>query len=290
MRTPALAFSRHRHAVIAGLCCLALLLSDRIASAQTNATAAMQNGQPASTDMNSHPDLEATLHGFPVLRDSSGKKLADGDFAQWLEHDRLHVKIVYDFGGDRRVEETAVFRQTPRLVQDQWLSREWRDGKLFRELAIDFLSGHAASAKVEGKELKHWSEDFKIEPGKVFAGFGFVLAIKSRREELMKGEKIDFQTVGFMPQPHLVGAEISFSGIDRVPMSGRMIAGDHFLIRPQLPAIAKVFVTVSNSHIWLTRQPASFLRWEGQLGEPSDPMIRVDLLPGEPSAPAVPPQ
>src|SRR5437870_3848424 len=38
------------------------------------------------------PDLEAALHGFPALLNLEGKKLADGDFAQWLEGQRLHVK------------------------------------------------------------------------------------------------------------------------------------------------------------------------------------------------------
>jgi len=33
--------------------------------------------------------------------------------------------------------------------------------------------------------------------------------------------------------------------------------------------------------------PAGFLRWEGPLALPDDPMVRVDLLPGGQSGPAV---
>src|SRR5438128_2416240 len=39
------------------------------------------------------PDFEAAARGFPILLDLKGKKLADGDFAQWLENERLHVTI-----------------------------------------------------------------------------------------------------------------------------------------------------------------------------------------------------
>jgi hypothetical protein len=39
--------------------------------------------------------------------------------------------------------------------------------------------------------------------------------------------------------------------------------------------------------IWLTHEPpAAFLRWEGPLVEPDDPVVRVDLLPGGTSEPA----
>ena len=41
--------------------------------------------------------------------------------------------------------------------------------------------------------------------------------------------------------------------------------------------------------LWLTYPaPATFLRLEGPLAEPSDPIVRIDLLPGEPSLAAVP--
>jgi len=35
-------------------------------------------------------------------------------------------------------------------------------------------------------------------------------------------------------------------------------------------------------------EPAAFLRWEGPLAEPDDSIVRVDLLPGEPSEDAAP--
>jgi hypothetical protein len=49
-----------------------------------------------------------------------------------------------------------------------------------------------------------------------------------------------------------------------------------------------LFVKVPDAQIWLTTPPAGFLRWEGAMAEPSDQIIRVDLLPGGTSETAVP--
>jgi hypothetical protein len=232
--------------------------------------------------------FEGTARGFPVLRDIAGKKIGDGDFVQWLENGRLHVRIVYS-GRTRRIEENSVFRQRPELVQEQWSLRELRDGKLYRQFAVNFTSGTATAKKFEDGELKDWSDELKVDVGRAFAGFGFTLATKALRRRLVRGEKMELQAVGFSPKPRVVTVEISYGGLDRVPMGGRTIRGERYIVHPKLPLIADLFVNVPDAHIWLTSPaPAAFLRWEGPLAEPSDPITRVDLLPGGSSGPATP--
>src|SRR5882672_6965002 len=68
--------------------------------------------------------FEGSIRGFPVLRDLSGRRLADGDFVQWVTKDRLHVRIAYVFGDGRRAEEEVVLRQRPQLAQESWSFRE----------------------------------------------------------------------------------------------------------------------------------------------------------------------
>lgn len=234
-------------------------------------------------------DHEGAARGFPVLRDVHGEKLADGDFAQWVENDRLHVRITYQFGRERRIEERAVFRQGPRLVQEQWSWREVRDGTPVRQIDVDFGSGTAAAEKHEPDGVKKWREEIEVEPGRTFAGFGFTLAIKRLRERLIDGEIVELQAVGFTPRPRVVPVDISYGGLDEMRMAGRVLRGDRFVIHPKLPWFAKLFVEVPNVEIWLTHPPpAGFLRWEGPLAEPDDPLIRVDLLPGGESGPPEP--
>jgi hypothetical protein len=75
--------------------------------------------------------------------------------------------------------------------------------------------------------------------------------------------------------------KVSHVGLEHVKMSGRILSADDFLIRPEIPVLAKLFLTVPDTHIWLTNsKPAGFLRWEGPIVLPNDPLIRVDLVSG----------
>jgi hypothetical protein len=238
-------------------------------------------GQPAG--------FEGSARGFPALRDSAGKKLADSDFSQWLERDRLHVKIRHVFGGSHWIEERSVFNQNRGLVQEEWSWREHSGGRVDRDFRVDFRSAIATASKVEGTERKQWSEKVEIHPGTTFAGFGFSLAIKRFRHRLLMGERVELRTIGFTPKPRAVSVEISHGGLDEMRMSGRTLRGDRFVIHPKLPWIADVFIDVPDTLLWLSNPgPAGFLRMEGPLVEPSDPIVRIDFLPGGQSGPATP--
>jgi len=235
------------------------------------------------------PDTESAIHGFPAFLDSFGKKQADGDFVQSPEGNALHVKVMFDFGAGHHIQENALFRQKPRLTQESWSWSETKNKEILRRFEVDFRSGKASAEKGEGKDAKRWSENLKIEPGRTFAGVGFVLAIKSLRVRLMKGERIEMQAIGLTPKPRLVTVELSYGSLDQMTMAGRTVNGDRFLIHPKVPAIAKLFVDVTDTIIWLTTPPTvGFLRWEGRLVEVNDPAIRVDLYSGDHSGPARP--
>jgi hypothetical protein len=233
-------------------------------------------------------DFEGSARGFPVLRSGAGARVADGDFFQWIQDGKLHVRIVYSTRG-RRVEEHAVFRQRPELIQDEWSFREERNGKVYREFRVNLSTGAATAKKQDEKELKEWSEQVKIEPGRTFAGFGFTLAIKALRKRLLNGEHVELSAIGFTPKPRVASVELTYGGLDRMRMANRTLTGERFVIHPKIPWIADLVVDIPDTHIWLTSPPpAGFLRWEGPLSEPNDDVVRVDLLPGDRSGPAIP--
>lgn len=232
---------------------------------------------------------ESEQRDFPEMFDLQGRKLADGKFIQQAQDSELHATIDYDFGKGRRAEEKTSVRQVPMLVQEEWSWTESENGQMLRHFEVDFKSGKAMAEKRVENGVKHWSADIKVEPGRTFAGFAFVLALKNVRERLASGEKVELQAVGFTPKPHVIGVELSYGGLDQMLMAGRMVKGDRFILHPKVPLIAKVFVETGDTHVWLTQPPAvGFLRWEGPLVESSDPMVRVDLLSGEKSGPAEP--
>ena len=232
--------------------------------------------------------FETAVRGYPVLRDAGGRRMADGNFVQTIGKDGLHVEITYT-GSGKTIVETVVLQQRPELSQRAWGWREVKDGKPIRTFEMNFVTGAATASKVEedGK-TKQWSDTLDVEQGRTFAGFGFTMAAKALRERLVKGETVELKGVGFTPSPKMVTVAMSYGGRETVRMSGRAIPADHFVVHPKIPAVAKLFVKVPDAHIWLTTPPAGFLRYEGALAEPSDQIIRIDLLPGEPSEAATP--
>src|SRR5438876_7522631 len=230
-------------------------------------------------------------HGYPGLCDINGKKLADGEFRQWVESNRLHIVITYKFSAGEVYEEHSQFRQKPELSQEKWSWKESKHGRSQREFSADFLTG-IASAHIR-QDNKDVSKRINIEPGRTFAGFGFSLALSNLRKRLLNGEQVQLKAIGFSPfptfGPQVVTVTISHGGVQRMRMGGRSPKGDQFIIHPEIPFIAKFFVDVPDTKIWLTNPaPAGFLRWEGPIVLPTDPMIRVDLLSGEKSGPAEP--
>jgi len=220
-------------------------------------------------------------HGYPGLYDATGKKIADGEFRQWVENKRLHVIITYKFSAGEVYEERAQFRQQPELIQEKWSWKESKNGKSQREFAADLLSG-TASAHLRG-EQKDVSEKINVELGRTFAGFGFAIALSNLRKRLLSGEQVQLKAVGFSPfptlSPQVVTVTVSHGGLDRMRMSGRLLKGDRFIVHPEIFFLAKLFVEVPDTNIWLTNPaPAGFLRWEGPIVLPNDPFIRVDLL------------
>ena len=224
---------------------------------------------------------EGAARGFPELRTRDGETLAKGEFAQAVDGDRLHLQVRYDYGSGRFTEERSVIRQGPELVQESWSWREVRDGEVQRRFEIDFLGGNAVAEKLEKGKLRQWSKHLDIQAGRAFAGTGYSIALRSLRDRLRGGERIELQGIGFMPKPRTGVVEVSFTGVDQIAMSGRTLSGEHFVIHPKIPVLLRPFVHVPDSHIWLlTPEPRGFLRWEGPVVEPSDPIVRVDLLPG----------
>jgi hypothetical protein len=241
---------------------------------------------PATADPS---NWEGAARGFPSLRSLDGRRLADGSFSQWLEGGSLRVRTEYVFPDGRRIEETASFRQEPRLTQERWLWREIRGGVVVRQYRVDFETGGAVAEKWEGGEAKQWTAAIELEPGRTFAGIGFSLAVKHLRERLRRGERIELLGVGFLPKPQIGKVEVSYRGLDRLTLGGVAMLGERYVIHPKPPILAKLFVDLPDTRLWFTHPPpAGFLRSEAPLAEPTEPVYRIDLLPGAESGPADP--
>jgi hypothetical protein len=229
-----------------------------------------------------------TLHGtegdaqaFTSLTDLSGKPLADGRYVQSVKNGVLHIESRYDFPSGRVAIERAAVRLHP-LAQESW-SWEEKDGETkVRDFAIDFKTGNATGKHYDKNE--HWEEHFDVKPGEAWAGIAFIEVVKSLRDELAPGQKAEVTAIAMTPKPRKATVQVIHDGGQRIDMAARKIDADKFTIHPEIPAIAKLFIKVPDQAIYLVAgKPSAFLRYEGPFCEPSDPIIRVDLIASPPA-------
>src|SRR5947207_6490159 len=102
----------------------------------------------------------AAAHAYPGLCDIHGRKLADGEFRQWVEDQRLNVVITYKFPEGVSFEEKAPFRQQPKLIQEQWSWKDLKNERVQREFPGDFWWGTATAHF--SKETKMWFTKFDM--------------------------------------------------------------------------------------------------------------------------------
>ncbi len=225
---------------------------------------------------------EGDAQAFTSLFDAkSGAAIADGRYAQWVKDDVLHIEARYDFPDGRVAIEQAAVRLHPRLVQQSWSWREHSGDAVVRAYEVDFATHRATATRAD--EDKHWEETLDIRPGRTFAGIAFVVVIKALRKDLAPGQKIDLEAVAFTPKPRTATVSVIRRGPEMVRMASRSIAADHYTIHPDIPAIAKLFVTAPDQEVWLFGSPPpAFLRFQGPLAEPKDPVVRVDVIPASP--------
>jgi hypothetical protein len=238
---------------------------------------------------------EGTLRGFPVVRSADGRAQADGLLTQVLDKGKLHAEGVYEFHDGRQIREVTELEQQPRMRQLSWSWEERRGAEVLRSYAVDLTTGHATVRKRTSDGWDTWDEHLDDTAG-AFVGVGFMYAIKNLTERLDRGEKIQLTAVVFTAKPRTVTVTISRDQVGELTMAGRKLPAERYVIHPEVPWIARLFVKAPDQYLWFYRPaPPMFLRADIPLAEPSDPMIRIELIPGRESravgrAPPPPPR
>src|SRR4051812_30890900 len=225
---------------------------------------------------------EGTLRGFPVVRDASGQQIAEGTLTQWIEDGNLHVTATYDFKDGRVVEEQTVLSQHPELAQLRWSWEERKGSEVQRSYSIDFTTGNAVVHK-RGEDVREDHLDDAKKSGRAFAGVGFMYAVKNLAADLEKGAEVELTAVAFTPGPRTVKVSIRRDQEGPLTMGGRKLAAERFVVHPEIPLafIAKLFVKAPDQYLWFYQPaPPAFLRADIPLAEPSDPIMRIELIGG----------
>jgi len=227
--------------------------------------------------------VEGTLRGFPVVRDAQGRAIGEGTLTQYLEDGKLHSQGVFELRDGRRLVEKTVLEQRPRLRQLSWSWEEYRGKDLQRAFAVDFSTGHATARKRTGDGFDTWDEHLD-DTKEAFAGVGFMYALKNLTGRLDRGDKIQMTAVVFTTKPRTVTVTVSRDQVGDLSMGGRTLRASRYVIHPEVPWVARLFVKAPDQYLWYYRpDPPAFLRADIPLAEPSDPMIRIELIPGSDS-------
>jgi hypothetical protein len=206
------------------------------------------------------PPFPAAARGLPELTYLDGSQKAPGEYAQWLDGETIEVRLVYRFPDGRTIEEESAFTRRP-LAQVGWAWKETRGEQVLRRFVVE-------------------RKQFEEQPGTLFAGFGFSFAIQEHLKELLSGKTVELKAAAFTPKPRVAKVALVFEGVETLHVGGRDVKARRFSIRAELPGLVKKLAHVRDHSLWLTEsEPAGFLRSEGALMEPGDPLIRVDVVP-----------
>lgn len=196
----------------------------------------------------------------------TGEPLGEGTLTAWNEGEQLHVVLSYRYDDGRLIEESSVFRQQPELIQERWTWRERRGDKTTRQYAIDFTTGQATGVNRTGGKPRRYNERLKVEPGRTFAGVGFVLAAKNLMPELSQGKVVKLQALAFTPKPRQVTVSLSRKGGD-------------IAIHPEIGLASLVVKAPDTLLTFSTASTPALVSGLGTLLEPGDPVVRTQVVP-----------
>lgn len=221
---------------------------------------------------------EGDLVGYPALFDDDGARIGGGQFSQRVHGKTMEVTSSYVFKDGRTAIEKATFELQPQLAQKKWSFEEKRGDAILRHYEIDFDAGVAKGEKHEGSKVKRYDEKLKVQPGKTFAGLGFVFATKNLAKELESGP-VELQAVAFTPKPRQVTVKLRRDGDETLTSGTNSVPAVRIVIEPQIPAIARPFVHPKPAVMWFARNsPPQFLRSSATLAEPEEELVQINLF------------
>ena len=231
---------------------------------------------------------EGIGRGFPVLRDASGEKIAQGDLSQIARGDRVENRLTFRFRDGSLYDETAVFTQQKvftlqsyHLVQRGPTFPEEIEVTLTRE-----RGAYQVRSRKHGAEPETVSGEVELPPD-TYNGMMTTLL-----KNLAKGAVGTVHMLVFTPKPMLVQLEVVPVGEDTIIAGERRLQATHYVMTPKLgvvrgAAAALLGKTPPPYHCWVVTTGApAFVALDGPLYT-GGPIWRVETVsPRGPARPA----
>jgi len=208
---------------------------------------------------------EGVTRGFPVLRAlADNEKLAQGDFVQVANGDRVATRLVFRFKDGSIHDETVVFSQRNvftllhyRLIQKGPSFPETLEATIDRETARYDVRYRSDEDSAE----EHVSGKFEI-PDDAYNGMISMIV-----KNLAPGAGTTVSIVAFTPKPRVVQLQLLPAAEERAALAGAQLPATRYQVRPQLGLFASLLVTdIPDYRVWVVPGEApAFLKAEGPL-------------------------
>lgn len=207
---------------------------------------------------------EGVTRGFPVLRATTGEKLAQGELTQVARGDRVDSRLVFRFFDGSYYDEQVVFSQRGTFTMESY--RLVQRGPSFPEMLEATLERETERYTVRHKPDEDSAEEtlkgkFSLPPD-AYNGMLTMLL-----KNLPAGASQVVQIVAFTPKPRLVKMLLAPVSEERVLVGEWPLTATRYMIKPQLGLFASLLVSdLPDVKCWVvTGDAPGFLRFEGPL-------------------------
>lgn len=223
---------------------------------------------------------EGSAHGFLVLRGTNLDPLAEGDWWQIVNGDRLEAHLRFRFTNGSLSHETFELQQ--RGVWKLLTYRSIQRGPSFPRDIDAQLNRDSGHYRVETKD--RGKSDSKVDEGTIevpddaypFGLLGLLL------KNLKRGESIRAHAVAFTPKPRVLKLDVSPDGDESVSIHGLPRKTLRYVAKAELGGPLGAVASIAGKqppalHCWMAGDPVpTFVRLDGPL-YPDGPIWRAEL-------------
>ena len=222
---------------------------------------------------------EGLLHGFLVLRDLGGRKLADGEIAQEVKDDHVRSRLVFRFQDGSLYDDTAEFTQQKsfRLVRDHLVTK----GPAFRKPSDTLIDVSKGEVTVRSKD-DHGQEKVSTHKMELPPDIANGLVNTLVKDFPPAAPQVTISLLAGTDKPLIVKLRISSAG-ERAVTNGKIsVRATIYDVKVQIEGIRGTLAKVTgkqppDTHIWVLQgETPAFVQSEGPLAE-GGPVWRIEL-------------
>jgi len=243
------------------------------------AFAALVRPDAPSADLVAVRYIEGLVHGFLVLRTTTGAMLASGDLIQRANGRSVTSRLVFHFKDGSISEETAVFTQHGhfRLLSDHVTQK----GPAFRhpmDLSIDVPHGQV-TVRYQDEHGQQKTETEHLELPSDLANGLIITLLKNVRPNALP-PSVSF--IAATPKPRLVKLNLAAGDPGSFSVGGSPRRATHYVLKADIGGVAGLLAPVlgkepPDAHVWvLEGEGPAFVKSEAPLYF-GGPIVRTEL-------------